>query len=101
MPACTKPILRQCLCLIQPTYEGDPGSVVINGQVYFIQCLGTGSRDGYRLTNQDNGKVYDVDTSSGFPVCDCPDYTVRRGKAKGDYCKHGSALVELRRSNVI
>ena len=81
--------------------EGLPGMVVFNGTPYTVLPLGDDSRDGYRIENLNNGKVYDVDTSSGYPRCNCLDFTIRRGKIKNDYCKHCLALIKLRKDNIL
>ena len=78
--------------------EGLPGTVEFNGSTYTVLPLGSDSRDGYRLTNLDNGEVYDVDTSTGYAECSCPDFIFRRGRTgPSDLCKHGKFCVHMRR----
>jgi hypothetical protein len=103
-PAC----LESCSCLSQPIYAcviqpaGVEGVVEINGDTYTLIPLGEGTRDGYRLVNTDSGSIYDIDTSNGWPVCDCPDFVARRGRTgPRDQCKHGLALIALRRERQI
>ena len=98
-----KPVTMAGVRIIKmPHYRGEnepagrSGLVEFSGSIYSILPLGASSRDGYRLTNLDNQKVYDVDTSSGQPTCDCGDFTWRRRP-----CKHCLALVELRKKRTI
>lgn len=100
--------LTSFACHTPPVYEGQKddsgwngwGLIEINGVMYWVCCLGRTSRDGYRLVNLDNENVYDVDTSSGFPVCDCPDFLSRRtNEPQG--CKHCLALRRMREQKVI
>ena len=106
--------LRSCVCVSRPAYrctlapEGLPGEVEINGGTYELHCLGHDSRGGYRLVKltpdpDADPTVYDIDTESGYPVCDCPDFVFRRGDnmPEAPYCKHSLALIELRRKGVI
>lgn len=107
-PRTIKPaVLASCTCLARPAYHcellphGQAGVVEINGTSYDLLPLGDSTRKGYRLTNHDNGNVYDVDTSSGYPECDCPDYLSRRGTVEHPFCKHGLALIRCRKDGVI
>lgn len=104
-PAAHKPAqLTSCVTHSKPVYVGRPGAdffgrwglVEINGTYYWVRPHGKTSRDGFQLVNLDNENIYDVDTSTGFPVCDCPDYEVRRGKGPNDGCKHCLALMKMR-----
>lgn len=45
---------------------------------------------GFRLSNETNGEVYDIDCTSGFPTCDCKGMLYHRKP-----CKHVQALVIL------
>jgi hypothetical protein len=97
------PVRCDCRCILPPVYPTDllaggmAGIVIINGTEYDLLPLGPTTRDGYRMTNRDNRKVYDVDTESGFPVCDCPDQLTRRGTVEHPWCKHGCCLMQCRR----
>src|SRR5213595_175432 len=98
-PRTVKPAkLTSCRCLARPAYrctlapKGLSGVVEINGGYYDLLPLGSDTRDGYRLHNRLNGEVYDVDTESGLPSCDCPDSTFRRGTPEHPFCKHSLAL---------
>ena len=68
----------------------------LNGQVYGLQCLGHGPEEGYRFWKADGSGVCDVDTSGNDPLCDCPDCTFRER-----LCKHGLALIQLRKQGAI
>lgn len=102
-----KPVVCECECLARPLYAdedhatGHAGTMAINGTLYTLTPLGRTTRDGYRLVNLDNGKVYDLDTSSGYPTCDCWDFIARRGSVEHKFCKHGTALIKLRREKKI
>lgn len=105
---CKPAALDSCSCLSQPIYASEEqpdagaGCIEINGDYYLILPLGEGTRDGYRLIKEDSGSVYDLDTSNGWPVCDCPDFVARRGRTgPKDQCKHGLALITLRRARQI
>jgi hypothetical protein len=107
-PATIKPVvLDEVRVYRKPIYccellpQGHPGWIAINGQEYHLQCLGHGSRDGYRLHKDGSPEWYDLDTSSGRPVCDCPDYVARRGTVEHPYCKHGLALIQLRKAGAL
>jgi len=85
-----RPVYR---CTMLP--EGHAGLIELNGQVYGLQCLGHGPEEGYRFWKP-SGEVYDVDTSGTDPLCDCPDCTFRE-----HVCKHGLALIQLRKQGVV
>ncbi len=91
-----KPIYH---CTMLP--QGMAGIITLNGQAYYVQCLGSDPRDGYRFVKVSTGDCWDCDTSSGHPVCDCADFTFNDRNEVTNRCKHGLALVELRRRNVI
>ena len=99
--------LDSCECLSRPVYASDEGpacegGILINGDFYSILPLGEGTRDGYRLVKEESGDIHDLDTSSGYPVCDCPDFTFRRGRTGPlDQCRHGLALIALRKNRMI
>jgi hypothetical protein len=76
--------------------KGQPGVVEINGEDYTLACHGHGPEDGYRLVKLASGAVYDLDVSSGVPLCDCADATYRDRQ-----CKHSLGLVQLHRDGVI
>jgi hypothetical protein len=105
----SKPVVLQDLAVSQrPIYhcvllpQGQAGIVSFNGGHYTVLPLGAGSRDGYRLVNIDSKKIYDVDTSTGHPTCDCPDFVARRGRTgPKDVCKHCLALMEMRKQHII
>jgi hypothetical protein len=94
--------LVSCGCSDRPIYHcdllprGRAGLVDINGEPYALRCHGHQPEDGYRLTKLASGAVYDLDVSSGVPLCDCPDATYRDRQ-----CKHSLALVQLHRDGVI
>lgn len=88
-------------CITSPTYQGGKGLVVLNGSHYLLCCHGATSRDGYRLTKLSDMTAYDVDTADGYPRCDCPDFETRRSRHDGDWCKHGFALIQLRKLGAI
>ena len=95
----TKPL--QCHCIQRPRYETDEypavaGLVEINDTLYTLTPLGKHSGEGYRLVNLRSGNVYDLDTSSGYPLCDCPDCTYRQHP-----CKHCLALKFFRNTRTI
>lgn len=103
----TRPALCEVEVITPPSYSteagyaGTAGLVTINGVAYGLVPLGRDSREGYRLYNSKNHNAYDVDTSSGRPVCDCPDQEFQCGTAERPCCKHGAALIRLRRLGVI
>lgn len=89
-----------CTCLAHPCYsaDGEPaiaGLIEINDCLYTILPLGSQSDEGFRLTNLRNGQVYDLDTSSGQPLCDCI-----RAMEVGN-CAHDAALRRLRNEGTI
>jgi hypothetical protein len=94
--------LVSCSCTDRPIYRcvllpnGRSGLVEVNGEPYALRCHGHGPEDGYRLTRLASGAVYDLDVSSGVPLCDCPDATYRDRQ-----CKHSLALVQLHTDGVI
>jgi hypothetical protein len=99
--------LVSCGCTSTPTYccaehpQGRAGLVEINGEPYGLRPLGSGPEGGYRLYKVKDGKVYDVDTSAGYPVCDCPDSVFSRDTVEHPFCKHGLALLQLRKDGVV
>jgi len=104
----TKPAkLTSCTCHSRPAYhctlapKGLAGVVEINSTFYHLLPLGGDTRDGYRLVKTTDGSTYDVDTSSGRPICDCPDSTFRRQTPEHPYCKHSLGLIDLRRQGAI
>lgn len=76
------------------TSEGRTGKVEINGKLYTLTCHGLSPSDGYRL--EAGNRVYDLDTSSGVPLCDCADTTYRQRQ-----CKHGLAIAKMREAGVV
>jgi hypothetical protein len=99
--------LTSCSCTSRPVYrcellpQGRAGLVEINGEPYGLRPLGREPEDGYRLYKVKDGAVYDLDTSSGYPVCDCPDFVARRGTVEHPFCKHGLAVIDLHRQGVV
>src|SRR5262245_38205653 len=88
-------VLRKPIYTCELLPHGHAGLITINGQKYGLQCLGGDPREGYRLHSVKNGEVYDVDTESGYPVCDCADYTFNERNPVTNPCKHGLALIKL------
>lgn len=85
-----------------PTYQGGKGLVYLNGVSYLLICHGATSRDGYRLWKVTRPEdCYDIDTSGGHPACDCKDFEVRCGTPERKFCKHGHALIKLRKLGAI
>lgn len=96
-----KPSCGNCRWIVKPGPDGS-GVLQIESQTKRgIVCADynvdeireAGATVGYRLTNQANGKVYDIDTTSpsGIWQCDCPDYYFRQERT-GCECKHARAL---------
>ena len=98
-----KPAELKNYCLIErPFYpcdllpKGLPGVVQFNGATYTVMPLGEDSGCGFRMENINSGAVYDIDTSSGAPYCDCADSTYRERA-----CKHVLALRRMRNERAI
>lgn len=80
-------------CALLP--EGMAGRLEINGTLYLVLPFGGIADDcaGYRLTNLDNGSVYDLDPSPAWGwQCSCGDATFRPERPLG--CKHARACRE-------
>jgi hypothetical protein len=87
----------------EPGYVGKAGMLMISGKTYGLVPLGTDSRQGFRFYTTSRGEevCHDIDTSSGYPECQCPDSLYRCGTAEKPYCRHSACLIKLRRSGVI
>lgn len=92
-------LLRKPIWPCELLPEGEPGEVEINGQVYDLAVNadlpehGEPVTYGFRLTNRESERVYDVDCSSQWLTCDCADATYN-DPAGG--CKHSRAIRDLR-----
>lgn len=95
-----KPTPAVCLC--RPVYHceliprGQAGLVQVQGEDYALYCHGASPEDGYRMVKIASGATYDIDVSSGVPLCDCADCTYRQR-----LCKHGAAIVQFREEGVV
>src|SRR5262245_53756761 len=72
--------------------DGLPGTLEIDGVRYVVTCNATLPASGepvvygWRLENQTNGEVYDLDTADPLPTCDCKGFT------RWGHCKHARCL---------
>jgi hypothetical protein len=97
-PRPVKPVSGSCRWL---SAFDDRGTAVleINGTAYTVQQLlgwpegAEGSElVGYRLTNRESGKVYDLEVTAEPWRCDCPDFLHRRDGKDAKGCKHVAGL---------
>lgn len=99
-------LARAPICPCDALPRGVPGRIAINGEQYRLEVLGYADDlgaeiDGFRLTHlQDDGRTYDIDVSSGVPVCECWDF-LRRGHTRTWGCKHTRSILELRQTGVM
>jgi hypothetical protein len=102
-PRIVKPVV--CCCeaqgrLIYPCEmipAGVPVRVMINGTPYLLSAHGNQPEAGYRLVKQGgDGAVYDLDSSEGYPICDCPDCEINQRA-----CKHCLAIAQFSQQGII
>ncbi len=69
--------------------------LTIGGTSYALEPIASRARSrsaAFRLVKRD-GTIYDVESTTHGPVCDCPDYVFRRDGLDPTGCKHIKALV--------
>jgi hypothetical protein len=92
-----KPVSGSCRWLSRFDANG-VAALEINGTAYTVEQLldfgraGSGGLAGYRLTNRQNSKVYDVEITADAWRCDCPDFVYRRDGKDAKGCKHVAGL---------
>jgi hypothetical protein len=92
-----KPVSGTCRWL-SPFDANGTAALEINGTAYTVEQLLDFGQDepgrlaGYRLTNQANAKVYDLDTTGELWRCDCGDFVHRRDGKDPKGCKHVAGL---------
>lgn len=98
-----KPVTCDCAIhgrLIYPCElipAGVPVRCTINGADYLLSAHGADETRGYRFAKLGgDGAVYDVDTSDGYALCDCPD-AVYQQRA----CKHAISLSRFREQGAV
>ena len=93
-------VLSRAVCPCEMLPAGVPGLVRINGVTYTLAYNATLPESGapvvhgYKLTNTETYKSYDLDAK--LDGCDCPDYVFRRGTALHPCCKHLLSIREWR-----